>query len=113
MRQLPHSVALQSHHADNLVVVTVDFDDSDARGKVLDLLRQAEAASTVNLMSRYGVSDEAFEKFDIPDGALPHYKIFDRQGNLFETLASDDFDRPLTEERIDAAVAAALAGSAN
>ncbi len=113
MRQLPHSVALQKKHADNLVVITVNFDEPNARADVLDLLRQAEAAGTINLMSRSGASDEAFERFDIPDGALPHYKVVDRQGKLFESLVSDNFDQPLTPERIDATVAAALADGAN
>lgn len=108
MRQLPHSIALQDQHADNLVVITVNFDEPDSREKALDLLRQAEAKNTVNLMSRSGASEEAFERFDIPDGALPHYKVFDRQGELFEALAPGDPNQPLTPELIDATVEAAL-----
>lgn len=90
-------------------MITVNFDQSDSRQSVLDLLRQVKATDTINLMSRAAAAEDAFETFDVPDGALPHYKLYDRQGELFQSLTPGDPDQPLTPERIDATVAAALA----
>ena len=60
-------------------------------------------ATFENFISRYGVGSEGFEAFDIADYALPHLKIYDRNGRLQKTFASGG--QSLAPEQIDLAVA--------
>jgi len=107
VRQLPHSVSLQDRFGDDLAVVTISLDDADAREQVVEILQDAEA-NTINLISSYTWEEKPAEKFNVPGGTIPHYQIYDRDGKLFQSLASDDPDYDLTTELIDQTVEAAI-----
>lgn len=108
-KQFPHTVDLHRRYARNgLAVMSVCLDEADAQqhAKSLKFLRQQKAAFR-NLLSNQGSSDEALEALDIDGGALPHYKLYDRQGKLIRKFGFD-FENPIKPEQITAAVRQAL-----
>jgi thiol-disulfide isomerase/thioredoxin len=112
LEQLPHSVKLAAEHADEgLVVVTVNMDeleDVDVVKKRL-VASGAGAAGTRNLASVDGGGSAAMEAFEITGGALPHYRVYDRDGNVVRTFALDpSSDRQFTHEDVATAVREAL-----
>jgi thiol-disulfide isomerase/thioredoxin len=113
VEQLPHTVALaKQYRAIGLVVVTLNFDDPDAAEQVRKVLSGAGAdtAGLTNLQTRLGGSTASMEAFEIASGALPHYKLFDRQGKLRRTFELDPTaKKQFTPADIDAAIAKSLA----
>ncbi len=98
----PHTVELQRRLADRgLAVISVSMDDAANRDAVLRFLR-GHRATFENFISRYGVGSEGFDAFDVSDGALPHLKIYDRNGRLRRTFTSGG--QTLAPATIDAAV---------
>ena len=103
VKLFPHTVELHRRLADRgLVVISVSMDETGKQEAVLHFLRD-RGATFENFISRYGVGSEGFEAFDIADGALPHLKIYDRNGRLQKTFASGG--QSLAPEQIDLAVA--------
>ena len=60
-----------------------------------------------NLVSSLDISEEGAEAFGITNGALPHFKIYGKDGKLFKAFESGE-DKEFTHEEIEAAVKAAL-----
>ena len=93
----PHTVALQQKYGGRgLTVVTVSMDSPEDEAKVRSFLQSRAATKTLNFIARDGGSARAFRDFDIDDGAIPHLKVFDRQGRLREKLIGprpDDVDK--------------------
>jgi thiol-disulfide isomerase/thioredoxin len=82
VRQFPHTVEIsQQYDPAHLAVISVSMDEPDSREKVLSFL-QEQGANFDNLISQYGVGLEGFDAFEIEDGAIPFYKIYDRTGEL-------------------------------
>lgn len=113
VEQLPHSVELAKLHADaGLEVVTLNFDDPDSADAATAILKKAgaPAAHLTNLQTKFGGSTESMDAFEITSGALPHYKLYDRQGRLRKVFELDPAAaRQFTPADIDAAVAELLA----
>ena len=113
VEQLPHSIELAKQHgAAGLAVVTLNFDDPDEVEQVRKILLNSGAgtAGVTNLQSKSGGSSEAMEAFEIASGALPHYKLIDRQGQLRRTFELDPTAKQqFTPADVDAAVANLLA----
>jgi thiol-disulfide isomerase/thioredoxin len=114
MQLWPHTLALQRQlHGQGLVVLTVSLDDPDNEKAVRQFLAQhvpAEDAATVeNFQSTYSLGPAAFTAFDIADGALPHMKLYGRDGRLYAQFASGA--HPIAHQDIAAAVGAALQAS--
>lgn len=109
--QLPHAAELAKQRPDrDFAVVTLNFDDPDAAEQVRSVLERVGASGLTNLQSRFGGSSESMDAFEIASGALPHYKLFDRQGKLRRTFELDPAAKQqFTPADIDAAVAALLA----
>jgi thiol-disulfide isomerase/thioredoxin len=102
VKLFPHTVELQRRLANRgLVVISVSMDDPDNRNAVLRFLCD-HRATFENYISRYGVGSEGFEAFDVSDGALPHLKLYDRDGRLRKTFVSGG--QTLDQEKIDAAI---------
>jgi len=98
----PHTMELQRRLGDRgLAVITVSLDDPDNRPAVQKFLVQ-NAATTKNFLSPYGVGPAAFSAFGIEDGALPHVRIYDRQGKLHRTFQSGG--KTINAQKIDEAV---------
>jgi len=84
----PHTIELhRRHRQDELTVITVSLDDPDNEPAVGRFLGRNEAYME-NFLGRYGVGPEAFAAFGIDDGALPHLKLYGRDGRLLASFAS-------------------------
>lgn len=105
VEQYPHTVELSKTHADDLVVYTVSMDETDEES--LAAVKKFHAKHGLGnvhpLISATGGDEAAYNGFDITGGALPHYKLFGRDGELATTLGGDVED-PIEPEKIDAAV---------
>ncbi|NOX53584.1 MAG: redoxin family protein [Planctomycetes bacterium] len=116
VQAFPHTVEWAEKYADQgLVCVSVSFDDPDERGgnaQALAFLERQGAEKLVNLLSRFGADAQSFEAFEISGGGIPHYKLYDRRGELIGSFGNDDPDHPLNPEEIEAAIVEALKGSA-
>jgi thiol-disulfide isomerase/thioredoxin len=98
----PHTVELHRRFGDcGLAVVTLSFDDPDNRPAVRRFLAE-QAATMENFLSLYGVGPAAFSAFSIDDGALPHVRLYDRQGKLRQTFTSGG--RTIDPVEVDRAV---------
>jgi thiol-disulfide isomerase/thioredoxin len=110
VEQFSHTVSLANDlRQQGLSVVTVTMNDPTEREMILAFLQSHGAADVVNLISQYGAGPRSMEEFEIASGALPHYKLYDRQGKLRHTFAFDPRDeKPFTLAEIDARVAELL-----
>jgi len=80
--QFPHTVQLsQKYSHKNLAVVSVSMDEPDATAQITEFLSQS-GADFEHLVSRYGVGQKGFEAFEIADGEIPFYALYDRQGSV-------------------------------
>ena len=77
----PHTVELsQKYKGQGLATVAVSFDSLENEQAVREFLKKHDA-NFENLISKYdGVSQDAATDFDV--GALPQYRVYDRQGKL-------------------------------
>lgn len=87
--QFPHTVALhEKYRKQGLAVITMSCDDMEAEKSALTFL-QKNKATCINLRAADGSSEETFNAYDIGNGSLPHYKLYDRTGKLRFTFALD------------------------
>ena len=109
VQQFPHTVEMSHRHAgDGLAVVSVCMDEPEKRENVLAFLRR-QGADIENLLSGLGGGSAAMEAFEVEGGALPHYKVFDRKGELRATFSLDPTAaEQFTPEDIESAVAELL-----
>ena len=112
---LPKTAELARRHADKgLAVITVSFDDKwddetdEAFRKRVSVPLAAHAARFTSLISRPGGGEEAMTAFDIDGGALPHYRVYGRDGKLFKKFSSGDPDHVWEHADVEAAVVQAL-----
>ena len=81
VKQFPHTVELSNKHREQgLDVIALSFDEPDDVDAVRKFLSEKEATFE-NLISSVGSGETAADEFDF-DGALPHYVVYDRDGNL-------------------------------
>lgn len=110
-KAFPKTVEMSKAYAKKgVVVVSLCFDDP-VKGQVPDKVKEflvKQDAQFENLVSSLEISDTGADVFGIPDGALPHFKIYGKDGKLFKTFESGE-DKEFTHEEIEAAVKAALA----
>lgn len=114
LAQLPHTLELaEQHHADGLEVVTLNFDGPKKQQQVEKVLTDRHASHGTHMIVENGSSSQAMDDFEIVGGALPHYKLYGRDGKLMRTFALDpSAEKQFTPEDIAAAVSAALADAA-
>jgi thiol-disulfide isomerase/thioredoxin len=105
VEQLPHTIELANRLADRgLTVVTVSLDDPAGSEQVSEFLRSHGAGATTNLISQLGASPQSMEAFDISGGSVPHYKLYDRSGQLRHTFGVDpSAEKQFTQQEMDAA----------
>lgn len=88
-RQFPHTVALSQEFADEgLVVISMSMDEPEQRDSVLRFLRKQQGEMH-HWVSAIGGGSRAMEAFQIESGSLPHYKIYDRGGEIAATFSLD------------------------
>jgi thiol-disulfide isomerase/thioredoxin len=112
VEQLPHTANLARNATGrDLAVITVCMDDpDDAAAAAKVLAAHGVPADAQNLISRDGGGSRAMNAFEIDGGALPHYKLYDKTGQLSRTFGLDPAaDVQFTTADIDAAIAEVLA----
>jgi len=109
-KAFPETVKLAKTYADKgVVVVSLGFDDP-VKGQVPDKVKEflvKQDAQFENLVSSLDISADGADAFDIAEGALPHFKIYGKDGKLFKKFESGE-DKEFTHEQIEAAVKAAI-----
>ena len=109
-KAFPETVKLSKTYADKgVVVVSLCFDDP-VKGQVPDKVKEflvKQDAQFENLVSSLDISDDGADAFDIAEGALPHFKIYGKDGKLFKKFESGE-DKEFTHEQIETAVKAAI-----
>ena len=110
LKAFPKTVELSKTFAEqNVVVVSLCFDEP-IKGQAPEALKRFLAVNDAhfeNLLSSLDLSDEGAEAFDIPDSALPHFKIYGKDGKLFKAFESVE-GKEFKHEDIEAAVKSAL-----
>lgn len=111
-KEFPRTVEMARKYGDRgLSVVSVSLDDPASRDAVLKFLHQ-QGATFTNLLSQHGLDDKSFEEFQIEGGAIPHYKIYDRQGEEIRSFVSGDPTAPPFDyDHVESAIQEALEGS--
>lgn len=114
MEEFPHTVALSKKHQDaGLAVISVAMEmdpaDAETRKSVRDFLEKQGANFDNLIFTGDGTTAEANAGFDIGDGVLPHFQLYDRSGKLIRKFTFSDPDHPITSEDISTAVAEAVA----
>lgn len=111
---LPHTAELHQRFAGRgLVVATVSLDNPDEEAQVRDKL--AEKGATMEAFLAQAAEPgrpetDPFTIFEIPGGALPHLKLYDRNGKLCRSFAS--YPDSVEPAQIDEAVEQLLEGPA-
>jgi thiol-disulfide isomerase/thioredoxin len=110
VEQLPHTITLARQLGKRgLTVVTVSIDDPGELERVTEFLRTQGAGVATNLISQFGASPKSMEAFEITGGAVPHYKLYDRSGQLRQTFGVDPAAKnQFTQQEIDAAIESLL-----
>lgn len=112
IKAFPKTVELsERYRKDGLAVVSLSFDSlkkDEAPPSVFDFLKDKHADFD-NLISKLDIADDGADVFGIQEGALPHFKLYGRDGKLLQTFASGDDEKTFTHEDIERAVKAALA----
>lgn len=87
----PHTVQLQRRWAEQgLELVAISLDAPEAEAEVAHFLDSQGAACDAYL-SRYGASARSAAAFAIPQGRLPHLRLYDRQGKLVRAFEAGAF----------------------
>jgi thiol-disulfide isomerase/thioredoxin len=108
VKQFPHSVELaEKLREKGLVVVSVSFDGDEASDTVRKFLADKNAR-LVNLVVK-GDAQEALETFDVDNGAIPAYWVFDRAGKLARRFSPSDPTVKFKVADLDAAIDELLA----
>lgn len=109
-KAFPKTVEMsKAYAAKGVVVVSLSFDEP-VKGQVPDKVKEflvKQDAQFENLVSAVDLSESGADVFEIPDGALPHFKIYGKDGRLFKAFEGGE-DKEFTHEQIEAAVEAAL-----
>ncbi len=109
-KAFPKTVEMSKALADKGVVVISLCFDEPVKGQVPEKVKEflvKQDAQFENLVSELAISEDGADVFAIPDGALPHFKIYGKDGKLFKTFESGE-DKEFTHEEVEAAVQAAL-----
>lgn len=91
----------KAHRDDGLVVISVSFDEPEDQQQALDFLK-SKGATITNLISTDGF--DSIETFQIDNGAIPHYQLYDRDGKLVKKFVSGDPDNVFDEDDVREAV---------
>ena len=111
VEQFPHTLELAERFGKRgLAVITVSFDEPLELQHVTGFLNSHRTSGVTNLISRFGTSPRSMEAFEIPSGAVPYYKVYDRSGMLRHSFGIDPGAKEqFSLDDIDAAVEMLLA----
>jgi thiol-disulfide isomerase/thioredoxin len=107
--KFPRTLALARKYAgQGLTAVSMSMDSPEPsyQKQILEFLKK-QNSQIKNLANRLEDTDAAFAALDILGGALPHYKIYGRNGKLRNNFGGDP-DHPYDDADIERALIAAL-----
>jgi thiol-disulfide isomerase/thioredoxin len=107
--KFPRTLALaKKYSGEGLTAVSMSMDSPEPSYKkqIFEFLRK-QNSQIKNFANRLEDTDAAFAALDIAGGALPHYKIYGRDGKLRNKFGGDP-DHPFDETDIERALVAAL-----
>jgi len=105
-KAFPKTVEVAEKHPDELVVISMSFDDPEARPDALEFLTE-QKATFENLMCKLGGGDESFNAYDIGDAGLPYFRLYDRDGELVKVFKNDiDAGKGVDEAEVHQAIEA-------
>lgn len=108
-KAFPKTVAVAKEHPSDLVVISMSFDDPEARPDALEFLTEQQATFE-NLMCSLGGGDESFSAYDIGDAGLPYFRLYDRNGDLVQVFKNDvEAGKGVDEAQVHHAIEALLA----
>lgn len=107
--QFPHTVELSKQYPEDLVVYAVSMNDTDEEtlADIKEFYADHGPGNVRTLVSSEGGADEAYTGFEITEGALPHYKVYGRDGKLVRSFGGD-INNPLDPEQIDTTIVEAI-----
>lgn len=110
VKNFHHTVEWNQKLADQgLSVISVSMDESDeATQKAVREFLEKQKAQFTNVLATAADDKDPMETFGIDDGALPHYRIYDRSGKLVKKFSFADPSQEITQADIEAAIEAAL-----
>jgi thiol-disulfide isomerase/thioredoxin len=101
-----HTVEWNQKFSDQgLTVISISMDESDSETQksVLKFLESKEA-QFINVLATAENDQDPMDTFGIDDGALPHYRIYDRTGKLVKKFSFADPSQQFTQADIEAAL---------
>jgi thiol-disulfide isomerase/thioredoxin len=105
--QFPKTLEMAKRlESQGFTAISMSMDEPKVKAKVLHFL-QEQNSQIINLANKLDDSEAAFGALDIDGGALPHYKIFGRNGSLRRKFGGD-LDHSFDEKDVEKAVMAAL-----
>ncbi|HET6325498.1 MAG TPA: TlpA disulfide reductase family protein [Planctomycetaceae bacterium] len=107
--KFPRTLALAKKYGDQgLTAISMSMDSPEpSYQKQIREFLQKQNSEIKNFANRLEDTDAAFAALDIVGGALPHYKIYSRDGKVRKQFGGDP-DHPFAEADIEQAVVAAL-----
>jgi thiol-disulfide isomerase/thioredoxin len=107
--KFPHTLALAKKYANqglSVVSMSMDSPEPSFQKQIIEFLTK-QNAQIKNFANRLEDTDAAFSALDIVGGALPHYKIYGRDGKLRKKFGGDP-DHPYSDADIEQALITAL-----
>ena len=106
VKNFHHTVEWNQKFADQgLTVISVSMDESDeATEKSVLKFLQSKEAQFINILATAENDQDPMDTFGIDDGALPHYRIYDRTGKLVKKFSFADPSQQFTQADIEAAL---------
>jgi thiol-disulfide isomerase/thioredoxin len=107
--KFPRTLALAKKyggHGFTAVSMSMDSPEPSYQKQIVEFLKK-QNSQIKNFANRLEDTDAAFAALDIVGGALPHYKIYSRDGKVRNKFGGDP-DHPFDEADIERAVVAAL-----
>lgn len=110
VKNFHHTVEWNQKYADkglSVISVSMDESDEDTQKAVLKFLEKEDAEFT-NVLATAADDQDPMETFDVDDGYLPHYRVYDRSGKLIKKFSFADPDKQFTQEDIETAIQESL-----
>ena len=108
VKAFPHTVQWHRELRDKgLVVMSMSMDDPEQKEDALKFLTKQKATFT-NLLSSLGGEEKGMEAFKVEGGAVPHFKIYGRDGKLVRQFGADP-DNPWDHSDVEKAIREVLA----
>lgn len=72
-----------------IIMMCLDENSDEVKKRASDILVKRECFFP-SLMAENGETDEAYKQYEIAGQALPHYKLYGRDGKLIQAFVSDE-----------------------